>query len=121
MADATQMRQVVMNLITNASEAIGEISGVVTLSTGVMDCDEEYLQGVVGDLWVRATVRTARCAVDPFNPGAGSPETPTELPGRLDCPGAPIRRALVLHDSMMAAMLPICTTGACGFFSTISS
>jgi two-component system, cell cycle sensor histidine kinase and response regulator CckA len=49
MADATQMRQVVMNLITNASEAIAEVSGVVTLSTGVMDCDEEYLKGVVGD------------------------------------------------------------------------
>ncbi len=49
MADATQMRQVVMNLITNASEAIGEASGVVTLSTGVMDCDEAYLRGVVGD------------------------------------------------------------------------
>jgi CheY-like chemotaxis protein len=49
MADATQMRQVVMNLITNASEAIAEVSGVVTLSTGVMDCDDEYLKGVVGD------------------------------------------------------------------------
>ncbi len=49
MADATQIRQVVMNLITNASEAIGEVSGVVTLSTGVMDCDEAYLHGVVGD------------------------------------------------------------------------
>jgi two-component system cell cycle sensor histidine kinase/response regulator CckA len=49
MADATQMRQVVMNLITNASEAIGEASGVVTLSTGVMDCDPQYLAGVVDD------------------------------------------------------------------------
>ena len=49
MADATQVRQVVMNLITNASEAIAEVSGVVTLSTGVMDCDDEYLKGVVGD------------------------------------------------------------------------
>ena len=49
MADATQMRQVVMNLITNASEAIGEASGVVTLSTGAMDCDERYFAGVVGD------------------------------------------------------------------------
>jgi PAS domain S-box-containing protein len=49
MADATQMHQVVMNLITNASEAIGEMSGVVTLSTGVMDCDEDYLKGVIGD------------------------------------------------------------------------
>jgi len=49
MADATQLRQVVMNLITNASEAIAEVSGVVTLTTGVMDCDEAYLKGVVGD------------------------------------------------------------------------
>jgi two-component system, cell cycle sensor histidine kinase and response regulator CckA len=49
MADATQMRQVVMNLITNASEAIGEASGVVTLSTGVMDCDDAYFRGVVGE------------------------------------------------------------------------
>jgi PAS domain S-box-containing protein len=49
MADATQMRQIVMNLITNASEAIGEASGVVTLSTGVMDCDEHYLASVVDD------------------------------------------------------------------------
>ena len=49
LADATQVRQIVMNLITNASEAIGEVSGVVTLSTGIMDCDEAYLQGAVGD------------------------------------------------------------------------
>ncbi len=49
MADVTQLRQVVMNLITNASEAIAEVSGVVTLSTGVMDCDEEYLKGAVND------------------------------------------------------------------------
>jgi two-component system, cell cycle sensor histidine kinase and response regulator CckA len=49
LADATQLRQVVMNLITNASEAIGEASGVVTLSTGVMDCDDEYLKHVVDD------------------------------------------------------------------------
>jgi two-component system, cell cycle sensor histidine kinase and response regulator CckA len=49
MADATQMRQVVMNLITNASEAIAEVSGVVTLSTGVMDCDDEYLKEAIGD------------------------------------------------------------------------
>jgi two-component system, cell cycle sensor histidine kinase and response regulator CckA len=49
LADATQVRQIVMNLITNASEAIGELSGVVTLSTGVLDCDEAYFRGAVGD------------------------------------------------------------------------
>jgi len=41
--DVTQIRQVVMNLITNASEAIGERSGVIALSTGAMHCDRAYL------------------------------------------------------------------------------
>ncbi|MEA1921656.1 MAG: response regulator, partial [Pseudomonadota bacterium] len=44
-ADAAQIRQVVMNLITNAAEAIGERSGVVTVTTGLIDCSEPYLQG----------------------------------------------------------------------------
>ena len=43
-ADAAQIRQVVMNLITNASEALGEDSGTITLRTGVMECDESYLR-----------------------------------------------------------------------------
>ncbi len=43
-ADAAQIRQVVMNLITNASEALGEDSGTITLRTGVMECDESYLK-----------------------------------------------------------------------------
>jgi nitrogen-specific signal transduction histidine kinase/ActR/RegA family two-component response regulator len=42
-ADASQLRQVVMNLVVNASEAISERSGVITLSTGAMDCDRQYL------------------------------------------------------------------------------
>ena len=42
-ADSTQMRQVLMNLITNASEAIGERSGIISITTGVMDCDKTYL------------------------------------------------------------------------------
>ncbi len=41
--DVTQIRQVIMNLITNASEAIGDDSGTVTLSTGAMHCDRAYL------------------------------------------------------------------------------
>jgi len=43
MADAGQMQQVVLNLIINASEAIGEKTGVVILRTGVLDCDDVYL------------------------------------------------------------------------------
>ena len=42
-ADASQIRQVVMNLIINASEAIGEKSGVVTVSTSVIEADRSYL------------------------------------------------------------------------------
>ena len=42
-ADVTQLRQVVLNLITNASEAFGEMSGTVTVSTGSVDVDASYL------------------------------------------------------------------------------
>ena len=43
-ADAAQMPQVVMNLIINASEAVGKESGAITITTGVMDCDQDYLR-----------------------------------------------------------------------------
>lgn len=43
MADASQMRQVIMNLIINASDAIGERSGVIAVSTGAVWCDADYL------------------------------------------------------------------------------
>jgi PAS domain S-box-containing protein len=46
-ADATQMRQVVMNLITNASEALGEAQGLVTISTGRLAADSEYLDSTL--------------------------------------------------------------------------
>ena len=42
-ADPSQIRQIVMNLIINASEAIGDRSGVITVSVGATRCDEEYL------------------------------------------------------------------------------
>ena len=42
-ADATQLRQIILNLAINASDAIGDRSGVVAITTGVMDCDQTYL------------------------------------------------------------------------------
>jgi len=48
-ADATQIRQIIMNLITNASEAIGEANGVIAVSTGVMEVDSAYLGGTYLD------------------------------------------------------------------------
>jgi PAS domain S-box-containing protein len=47
-ADATQIRQIVMNLVINASEAIGDKSGVIAITTGCMDCDRSYLK----DVWL---------------------------------------------------------------------
>ena len=46
-ADAAQLQQVVLNLITNASEALGEAGGVIQARTGVMTCDRAYLSHAV--------------------------------------------------------------------------
>ncbi|MFH0908027.1 MAG: PAS domain-containing protein [bacterium] len=40
--DPTQIRQVIMNLITNASDAIGERSGIISVSTGVVEADPDF-------------------------------------------------------------------------------
>jgi signal transduction histidine kinase/CheY-like chemotaxis protein len=42
-ADVTELRQVIMNLVTNASESLGDESGVISISTGVLECDRAYL------------------------------------------------------------------------------
>ncbi|MCK5133755.1 MAG: response regulator [Candidatus Sabulitectum sp.] len=42
-ADATQIRQTIMNLVTNASDAIDRTGGLISITTGVMNCDSEYL------------------------------------------------------------------------------
>jgi len=41
--DITQIRQVIMNLVTNASEAIDDKNGLISISTGSMECDRAYL------------------------------------------------------------------------------
>ncbi len=46
-ADATQLRQVIMNLVINASEAIGDTSGVISISTGLTRVDSDYLHGTL--------------------------------------------------------------------------
>ncbi len=43
-ADATQIRQIVMNLVVNASEAIGQKSGNISIHTGLMACDQAYFK-----------------------------------------------------------------------------
>jgi PAS domain S-box-containing protein len=48
--DVMQMRQVFMNLVINASEALGNEGGSISVTTGVMECDRAYLnEGPMGD------------------------------------------------------------------------
>ena len=42
-ADPSRLRQVILNLITNASEAIGKQEGVISVSTGVFWAERAYL------------------------------------------------------------------------------
>ncbi len=42
-ADPTQIRQLMLNLITNAADAVGESGGVITISGGTRECDTAYL------------------------------------------------------------------------------
>jgi two-component system, cell cycle sensor histidine kinase and response regulator CckA len=42
--DPDQIQRIILNLVVNASEAMGDEDGDVTIRTGVMDCDEAYLR-----------------------------------------------------------------------------
>ncbi|MBT1073089.1 hypothetical protein KJB30_14950 [Geobacter chapellei] len=46
--DATQMRQIIMNLVINASEAISNEGGIITITTGCTNYDESYGD----DIWM---------------------------------------------------------------------
>jgi PAS domain S-box-containing protein len=69
-ADATQLRQVIMNLITNASEALGDQNGLISVTTGVQDCDRAYLsEGYLNDTllpgkYVYLEVSDSGCGMD---------------------------------------------------------
>lgn len=45
-ADSSQLRQIVVNLVINASEAIGDAGGVITVTTGCRECDANYLKEI---------------------------------------------------------------------------
>jgi CheY-like chemotaxis protein len=69
-ADATQMRQIIMNLVINASEAIGDRSGVIAITTGCMDCDRNYLkdvwldENITAGLYVYLEIADSGCGMD---------------------------------------------------------
>ena len=69
-ADASQINQVVMNLIVNASEALGEQGGVISISTDAVQCNTEDLTGIgfgqdlADGLYVRLEVADTGCGMD---------------------------------------------------------
>jgi PAS domain S-box-containing protein len=42
--DSDQIQRLIVNLVSNASEAVGDKYGDVTIRTGVIECDEAYLR-----------------------------------------------------------------------------
>ena len=78
--DATQMRQIIMNLVLNASDALGDDPGVISLKTGVIQADAAYLAGtmlsphVAPGEYVFLEIRDTGCGMSPetlskiFNP-----------------------------------------------------
>lgn len=68
--DPTQICQVLMNLVINAAEAIGEQRGTITLATGSMECSADYLEqsyiadGVTPGRYVFLEVSDTGCGID---------------------------------------------------------
>jgi PAS domain S-box-containing protein len=71
LADASQVYQVVLNLVMNASDALGEQSGTITISTAAIHCRQVDLADVAcgsdlrEGLYVRLEVTDTGCGMAP--------------------------------------------------------
>ncbi|HOK08959.1 MAG TPA: PAS domain S-box protein [Candidatus Hydrogenedens sp.] len=69
--DASQIHQVIMNLITNASEALGDVKGSIDVSVKVVDLTEEqikkggFLENVPAGKYVCLKVSDTGCGMTP--------------------------------------------------------
>jgi two-component system cell cycle sensor histidine kinase/response regulator CckA len=70
-ADPAQIRQIAMNLITNAAEAIGDDGGIIRIATSMLEADTDYLSGTYFDdhlpagRYVCLEVRDTGCGMSP--------------------------------------------------------
>jgi len=68
--DSAQIGQVIMNLVINASEAIGADTGVISVTTGTRECDRSYLEkgriveALTEGTYVYAEVEDTGCGMD---------------------------------------------------------
>jgi len=68
--DATQLRQVLMNLVINASEALSDVNGMITISTGTLNCDRDFFSeswldaDLSAGLYVYCEIKDTGCGMD---------------------------------------------------------
>jgi PAS domain S-box-containing protein len=128
-ADAAQVQQVIMNLVTNASEAIGDQDGAITLTTGVvyLENPQEQLEThgwkLVPGLYVFLEVADTGCGMnaetrkrlfDPFftTKFSGRGLGLSAMLGILKGHNAGIRiRSRVGEGSSFTVFFPACVTG----------
>ena len=88
-ADTNQLRQIIINLFMNASEAIGEKSGFITITIASKECGSELLDSGVGDKglkpgrYVSVEIVDTGCGMDAATLAkAFDPFFSTKFPGR---------------------------------------
>jgi PAS domain S-box-containing protein len=70
LGDSGQLSQVIMNLVINASDAVGEKGGVIRISTGAIECSSDYLaetyatQNIAPGLYLALEVSDTGCGMD---------------------------------------------------------
>ena len=88
-ADTNQLRQIIMNLFMNASEAIGEQQGAISIAIELKECMRDLLDSGVGDKglapgrYVSVEISDTGCGMDPATLArAFDPFFSTKFPGR---------------------------------------
>jgi two-component system, cell cycle sensor histidine kinase and response regulator CckA len=89
LCDPNQVGCVVMNLVTNAVEAIGELGGNITITTSVVRCDQTYLkqmdhhEGQPDGTYICLQVSDTGCGIaEPTSGRIFEPFFTTKSPGR---------------------------------------